>query len=203
MRPAYVDVQRPGLAEVVDDLAGRGQTCVVVPLLLSCGTHTERDIARVIARHPGTAVATPPLGPDPLLAEVLAERLQEAGHSVDDAVVLVAAGSSDTRGRVDVADAAALLTERLGVSVAVAALAGSGPALPAVLAEARRHADRVTLAGYLLAPGHFSERLRRAGADRVTGPLAPHPLLARLALARYDAALDALASGRPGRRTSD
>ncbi|MDQ2623850.1 MAG: sirohydrochlorin chelatase, partial [Actinomycetota bacterium] len=38
---------------------------------------------------------------------------------------------------------------------------------------------------YLLAPGYFYDRLREAGADVVTAPLAPDPRLASLVLERY------------------
>ena len=48
---------------------------------------------------------------------------------------------------------------------------------------------RVVIASYLLAPGYFHDQLAKAGADLVTAPLLPSPVLAEIALERYDAAL--------------
>ena len=48
---------------------------------------------------------------------------------------------------------------------------------------------RVVIASYLLAPGFFHDQLAKAGADLVTAPLLPSPVLAEIALERYDAAL--------------
>jgi hypothetical protein len=52
---------------------------------------------------------------------------------------------------------------------------------------------RVVIASYLLAPGFFHDQLAKAGADLVTAPLLPSPVLAGIALERYDAALAARA----------
>jgi hypothetical protein len=48
---------------------------------------------------------------------------------------------------------------------------------------------RVVIAAYLLAPGFFHDQLHKAGADLVTAALLPSPVLAEIALERYDAAL--------------
>jgi sirohydrochlorin ferrochelatase len=53
---------------------------------------------------------------------------------------------------------------------------------------------RVVVASYLLAPGFFHDQLAKAGADLVTAPLLPSPVLAEIALERYDAALAAHAA---------
>jgi sirohydrochlorin ferrochelatase len=50
-------------------------------------------------------------------------------------------------------------------------------------------ADRVALASYLLAPGHFESLAREAGADLVSAPLGADPRLVEIALERFDAAL--------------
>ena len=57
---------------------------------------------------------------------------------------------------------------------------------------------RVVIASYLLAPGYFHDQLAKAGADLVTAPLLPSPVLADIALERYDAALAGAAA--PTRR---
>jgi sirohydrochlorin ferrochelatase len=194
--PAYVDVERPHVAEVVAGLADRGRRCVVVPLLLSAGYHVRVDIAAAVTRAGGGAVAARALGPDPALDDVLVERLAEAGTRPGDAVLLAAAGSSDERAVQDVRRVAARLGERLRHPVATCYLSSAEPALDEAVAQARRGArggsGRVVVVTYLLGPGRLAdaiaERAGRAGAVAVTRPLAGHPALARLALARYDEA---------------
>src|SRR5262249_24543227 len=89
---AYVDVGRPSLAEALAQLRG---DVVIVPLLLGAGYHVRVDIPRALAAAPWVrARVAESLGPDPLLAEVLADRLAEAGARPGDEVVLAAAGSS-------------------------------------------------------------------------------------------------------------
>ena len=63
----------------------------------------------------------------------------------------------------------------------------------AVLAARRGGASRVVVASYLLAPGHFHDKLAGAGADLVTAPLLPDERIAAVLLDRYDATL-----GGPG-----
>ncbi|WP_171905421.1 sirohydrochlorin chelatase, partial [Cellulosimicrobium cellulans] len=101
VREAFVDVQRPEVADVVTSVVapadGEPGDAVVVPLLLSGGFHVGVDIAASVEdRGPGTgsAAAATPLGPDERLVDLLADRLAEAGVRADDAVVIAAAGSS-------------------------------------------------------------------------------------------------------------
>jgi sirohydrochlorin ferrochelatase len=62
--------------------------------------------------------------------------------------------------------------------------------VPDAVAAARRDgAQRVVVASYLLAPGHFHDKLAGAGADAVTAPLLPDARIAAVLLDRYDAAL--------------
>jgi hypothetical protein len=58
-----------------------------------------------------------------------------------------------------------------------------------VAAARRAGADRVVVAAYLLAPGHFHDKLAGAGSDLVTAPLLPDERIAAVLLDRYDAAL--------------
>ncbi|MBD7981992.1 sirohydrochlorin chelatase [Oerskovia merdavium] len=108
VREAFVDVQQPEVADVVTHAVapcapgeGAGGQAVVVPLLLSTGFHVNVDITEAVSpehegRGPehGAATAARALGPDPRLAEILADRLVAAGVRPHDAVVLAAAGSS-------------------------------------------------------------------------------------------------------------
>jgi sirohydrochlorin ferrochelatase len=168
VRLAYVDVQQPRVADAI-----RGLDAVVVPLLLSSGYHVRVDIAEAVAAN--DAVATAPLGPDPVLVESLARRIKDT-----DAVVLAAAGSSDPGWRADIADVAAQLNAH------VAYASGTELRVPDVVAGLREQgAERITVAAYLLAEGLFYRSLHRAGADVVTPPLCADPAVVDLVLARY------------------
>ncbi|MCF6743660.1 sirohydrochlorin chelatase [Blastococcus sp. KM273128] len=196
---AFVDVQPPTVVDVVAGLAAEGRPAVVVPLLLSGGYHVHVDIAGAVAAH-ASAVAARPLGPDPRLAEVLHARLVEAGADPADpatAVVLAAAGSSDARSVADVDRTAALLQESWAGPVTTGYGSAAQPPVPDAVAAAReRGARRVVIASYLLAPGHFHDKLTGAGADVVTAPLLPDERIAAVLLDRYDAVLGAEFPGR-------
>jgi sirohydrochlorin ferrochelatase len=219
VREAYVDVQQPDLVDVVaglpdDQAAGAPQTAggpgaagasaVVVPLLLSVGYHVKVDIAKAVKSRPGTAAAAP-LGPDPRLAALLDQRLREAGVTDNDAIVLAAAGSSNPNAAVSVEELAEQLRALRSNRIVPAYGASAKPSVPEAVAMLREEAaggagagesaggvsvgGRVVVASYLLAPGFFHDQLAKAGADLVTEPLLPSPVLAEIALERYDAAL--------------
>lgn len=195
VREAYVELTVPSLPEVLRSVAG---DVVIVPLLLGNGYHIAHDVAGVAAAYrPGPDRAGPPcapaLGPDPLLAEALADRLltAERAHGGGSAgpVVLAAAGSSDPRAHADTSAMAGLLALRLGRLVLPAYNAASGPTVVRTVADLRRQGHaHVSVATYLLSPGRFAGEVRGCGADVVSDPLGTHDALVRLVLARYDAA---------------
>ncbi len=192
---AYVDVHGPEVAEVVAGLPradGDAVAGVVVPLLLAAGYHVHVDIAAAVAGRADVR-ATGALGPDDLLVDVLVERLAAAGAPREGVVVLAPAGSSDARAQADSSDMAARLEQRWGATVQLGFAAGPTPTVSDAVAAARASAPDapVTVASYLLAPGFFQRRLEESGADVVTGPIAPHPLVVEIVLARYRAALEA------------
>ncbi|GAB3934493.1 CbiX/SirB N-terminal domain-containing protein [Kribbella albertanoniae] len=183
MSLGFVDVDVPAMPGLVDRVMTDAPEAVIVPLLLSSGYHVHVDIADQVARHPGLTAA-PALGPHALIADILVDRLGDLSRT--DHVVLAAAGSTDPRAQADCERTAALLHARIHRPVTIGYLAGRGRRLPAVLATTP---GRLAVANYLLAPGHFSDRLhQQAGPHRVTPPLGADLRLARLALARYDAA---------------
>ncbi|WP_422114866.1 uroporphyrinogen-III C-methyltransferase [Brachybacterium sp. UNK5269] len=197
VREAYVDVQTPELPDVVAAHAPvstavrtredeHAAAAVVVPLLLSTGFHVGQDVRRAVAHH--DAVAAGPLGPDPRLATVMAQRLAEAGATAEDQVVMAVAGTRDAGGQAMAAEMGALLGAQLGREVTVgfisAATPSVGEAVAAVRARAGRDA-RVAVANYLLAPGFFHLQLEAAGADVVAAPLGDHPLIAEIIVDRY------------------
>lgn len=203
VREAFVDVQSPDVAAVVATHAPLNAQrtrdeepvqAVVVPLLLSLGYHVKDDIGGAVAGRAATAAA--PLGPDPRLAEVMAQRLEEAGLGADDAVVMAGSGTRDAEGVAQVEEMGRLLAERLGREVSVGfAYAATPTVRDAVAAVRERQArgelsgSRVAVASYVLAPGHFHDLVAAAGADVLAAPLGAHELVAEIVLERYMAAL--------------
>lgn len=199
VRTAYLDHAAPSLGQALCGL----REAVVLPLLLTEAYHSRVDLPAALnearARDPRLRVrygAT--LGPHPLLVTALERRLTEAGVTIGDpgtALVLVSAGSSDARANAVVSALArrwAREREWWAVTAAYASAASPTPEeAVALLREAG--APRVAVAPYLLAPGFFADKVRRAtlaaGADVVADVLGPAPELARVLLERYAAAL--------------
>jgi sirohydrochlorin ferrochelatase len=180
VRLSYVDVQQPRLAEAASMLTG---PAIAVPLLLTSGYHVRVDIPSGLVGT--TAIASPPLGPDPRLVELLGHGLRAAGPV--DAVVLAAAGSTDPRARAEVDAVAGAVSRGMSVPVRVGYAAASTPRVPKVVAGLRAcGARRVAVAAYLLVDGLFYRSLFRAGADAVTAPLATGDAVVDLVLNRYD-----------------
>jgi sirohydrochlorin ferrochelatase len=198
VREAFVDVQEPAVADVVAAIDG---PAVVVPLLLSTGVHVRADIGAAVAGR--DAVAAEPLGPDERLVDVLVQRLTEVGATADDAVVLAAAGSSDPAAAVAVGTVLDALRRRWPGPVTVGYGAAAAPSVAEAVAAARAiGAPRVVVAAYLLGPGHFYSAVLRSGGDLVATPLAPHPLVARIALDRYRYAGHDQRTDGPDRRSA-
>jgi sirohydrochlorin ferrochelatase len=206
----HIELNEPALADTLAALPARTET-VLVPLLFGRGHHIKNDIPRALAAAPHLrAAVAEPLGPHPLLAAALHERLLEAGRqdragqgsgtggSGRDAtaVVLAAAGSRDPESAQGAQRIAAQLRERLG---------GRTPVVPAYASAARPSVDdalrslhaaghsRVALASCFTAPGHFAARCAAVAPWIVSAPIGAHPALARLVLHRFDEARRAAA----------
>lgn len=195
VREAYVDVHGPSLTDVLRP----GDT--VVPLLLTAGFHTIVDIESA-AVGTGRVRVAPPLGPSPLLVDLLVDRLQAAGWQEGDSVVLAAAGSSRAESLAPLEQTRSALAAAIRSDVRLGYGAAREPSVPDAVAAARADgAHRVVVAAYLLAPGHFHGRLLQAGADAVTAPLVAGPdvdgRLVRLVLQRADS------SAPPGSGSED
>jgi sirohydrochlorin ferrochelatase len=184
IRTAFVQHAERALEE---ELAEAGPGTIVVPLLLSSGYHLTSDIAP--AAEATRARVAPPLGPDDLLTVALLARLREAGVPQGTPVVLAAAGSADPLAAQAIEDQVKLLAADIQAPVLAAFAAAGQPAVSDAVAALRAATNGpVAIATYLLAPGHFHERLQHAGADWVTAPLADHPAVAALVIDRYRAA---------------
>lgn len=195
-RLGHVDVEQPdvptSLASLPPDLPA-----VIVPLLVSAGYHVHVDLADAAeaARADGReVVVADALGPDDRILAVLRRRLSEAGARAGDALVLVAAGSSDARAVAACREAGEALASAVGAPVTVGFLSAAEPRLPDAIASTRADAahGRVAVANYLLAPGYFHDLAAGARPDVLAAPLlrgdAPAPPeLVDLVLDRYAA----------------
>jgi sirohydrochlorin ferrochelatase len=210
VRAAFLDHCAPALSQVLG--SAPDQACVIVPLLLTAAYHSKTDIpaqlAAAAAARPGQpAICSGTLGPHPLLLAALERRLREAGVPVDDAaaraatsVVLAAAGSSDPEANEVIAALAARWARDRGWRAVVPGYASAAGPNPAEAVAGLRAAARgpVVVATYLLSPGYFADKIRRAalgaGAAAVSGVIGAAPEVAELVLARYAAAAAALAA---------
>lgn len=202
-RVAFVDVLGPSPSEVLRVLDG---PAVVVPAFLASGYHVHTDVPREVAdsEHP-QVIVTRALGPDPVFARVMLERLRAVGWSAGDAIVFAAAGSSDPRALLEHRRAAAMLAEIARVPVRIGYVATAHPTVPDAVALSRREGhSRVFVASYLLARGLFHSRLVDAGSDGVADPLGLHPGIVDLVVDRFREGSAALSAARgvapPARR---
>ncbi|MDP3711166.1 MAG: sirohydrochlorin chelatase [Mycobacteriales bacterium] len=200
--PAYVDNASPSIARALRELVAQGvDDVVVLPLLLSPASHSKTDVAASVQAgriaHPGLRLRYGrPLGPHPVLVDVLARRLAEAGVT-DGPVVLAAGGSLDPDANAQVAATARLLWEGRGfASVDIAFASTTGPTVAEAVTRLRDlGATRVALARYFLGPGYLP-RLVETQARSVDGveivasaPLGASDGLAGLLAGRYDEVL--------------
>lgn len=190
----FVDVCPPSLIEV---LAAAGPAPVVVPLFLSAGLHATDDVTHAIGEAGAErASVTAPLACAAGLVDCVVRPLLPVPLGAD-GVVLAAAGSSRSEARQDAARLAELASERLGVPVVEAFVAGSGRSLPeAVQSLAGEGPSRVAVLGLLLARGHFATRLEQACREHGLAPPTP-PLLSRDGEGIADLVVD-LARRAPG-----
>ncbi|MFC3521773.1 sirohydrochlorin chelatase [Streptomonospora nanhaiensis] len=209
VRVAYLDHTEPGAEDALRALAAEGAgEAVVLPALLTAAYHSKVDLPAVLDRVrescPWLGVrygAT--LGPHPLLLAALERRLAEAGAAAgpDTALVLASAGSSDPAANAVIARMAQALAWRAPWRAVVPAYASAAAPAPghAVARLREAGARRVAVAGYLLAPGFFSDRVAdqafAAGAAAVAPALGDVPELAEVVLRRYDAALGRVPAG--------
>jgi len=161
---------------------------VVVPLLLAAGHHANVDIPRMLAGSRKVRL-TPPLGPDPRLADAVVRRLADVGTPKEDPVVLAAAGSSDEFAAAQVEQVAEYLRGLRPGAVGTGFLSGGGTTLAQAVTEAAAGHDPVTVATYLLFPGMLADRVaevsRAAGASKVSPPIGLAPELVELIRVRW------------------
>ncbi|HEY2044384.1 MAG TPA: sirohydrochlorin chelatase [Jatrophihabitans sp.] len=176
----WLDRAEPDLPSALANLTG---SVVIVPVLLSTGYHVKVDIPSAVAGRPATAIS-PPLGPDPRITAAVAHRLREVTPQPQSDVVLIASGSSDPEAAEQLGEVAKSLGSIIDATIH-----------PRTLADDRWFDDLpqpCSVANYLLAPGHFNDRVQReakhVSTEPAAEPIGAHPLVAEVILERYDAA---------------
>ena len=197
---AYVDNASPSIRRAVADLVAEGERdLTVVPLLLGAASHSKTDVAASVQEarlaHSGVVVRYGrPFGLHPVVVDVLARRLAEAGVT-DDPVLLVAGGSLDPDANAGVAATARLLWEgRAFPSVDYAFVSATGPTVPQALERLRAQGvRRVAVSRFFLGPGYLPTKVAELAATVdvevvLSEPLGASEALASLVLGRFDEA---------------
>lgn len=205
VRVGYLEGGESALTPMLDDLPAEGDLpgAVVVPLLVGPHPEAAAKLSDAIGATATPVIVTDPLGPHPLLAEVMHVRLAEAGlaragraarfsvGSDADGIIVLAAGGQVAVQSVGVV--AVLLASRLAVPVDAASVTD--------LASVRAAADRLlgarvtklALAPCLIGPDAPPGQLAAVAAETglpCAAPLGAHSALGHLAAIRYGAALD-------------
>jgi sirohydrochlorin cobaltochelatase len=203
----FIELSAPTVHQAWAELSARGHTTMAaVPMVLVAAGHAKGDIPaalqREVVRDPATAyVFGRPLGPHPLLQQVVAARVAEVAPELETAVLLVGRGSTDPDANAEICKVARLLQEGRGYAfVEPAFVSLTGPDVPGGLARCRAlGARRVVVAPYFLfdgvLPRRVGEQARAFAAQhqdvdvRVARHIGDSPELAELVLERYREAL--------------
>lgn len=87
VRPAYLEITEPSVAQAIDRAVGDGATTIrVLPHFLNSGNHVLVDLPAIIAtetgRHPGVEISLEAhLGSHPGLVKLTADRIHPAGEN--------------------------------------------------------------------------------------------------------------------------
>lgn len=190
VRFAAVDRGFPRMAEV---MYAATAPSVVVPLWLFTSPKLTEILAQSVLLSQAPVTVTAPLGPDPLLAEAMSQRLRAAGAQRGDTIVITAPVAVGSEAHEDVCRAARLVSARWsGRPVHVGVGADPHSALPPILAALQKPGTRVSIAPYALMPGPWTDRCESlAGACEVAAfgdALVHHPLVPELVARRYEMA---------------
>lgn len=189
---AYLDHHSPSPGEAAGSLGARA---VVVPVLLTPAYHATVDVPEAVAtmtRESGVDVGlAAPLGPHPLLLDAAVELLAMEGiaPSPGTAVILYAAGSSDSAAVATVVETIAAAPRQGWGPWAVCALDG-GASLEQVLRSLPDEVERTVAVSFMVAEGILRDRMAQQcglhGVTMVTGALARTRAMADLVVERAD-----------------
>ncbi|XRQ04186.1 sirohydrochlorin chelatase [Actinomadura welshii] len=175
---------------------------VVVPLSTGPDPAVDAAVRSAVAGAPARAVAAEPLGPHPLIAEALHDRLADAGLARADRIrlmtmvtaasgVIVATPGDATAVR-QAEVTGVLLASRLAAPVFTASLNDEASVKAAAEQLRAAGATSIAVAPHLIGPEPEANLIAPAAASvgsAHSAPLGAHPALARLAALRYVEAL--------------
>ena len=180
IRLAFLDNTAPTLTEAALTVAAHSDT-TVVPVFLSRAYHVKVDVPAEVAKASAAInrdiTITEPIGPDPLLLEVLDRQLPP--HAP---VVLATAGTSDLEAQAAFDALAKEWSERRGTHVVVAYASQTQPDIPAAITRIESVGEqKAAVARFLLFDGVFPDRIKADAGDRaITAVLGDEPLLAEI-----------------------
>lgn len=201
----YLELCDPPAGRALDRLVDRGCDRVgIVPLMLHAAGHSKSDVPAVVLdgrrRHPGMEVLYGrPLGVDHALVSLAAKRVADAGGA-GRPLAVISRGTSDPDANAEACRAARLVAESTGAPAVVTGFPGvTWPTVPEALDQLTRLAGGpVAIFSWFLATGVLLERIagdvaalrHRTGLDIAEGGwFGPDPIVAGLALDRFDEAL--------------
>jgi sirohydrochlorin cobaltochelatase len=180
----FIELSEPPLRDAVASLAGTSPAgtsparIVAVPLILSAAGHAKGDIPAALAReqtrHPGLSFAyARPLGPHPLLIDLLDARIGAVAHDQPPAVLVAGRGSTDPDANAEVVKTARLLWEGRDYPLAETAFVSlARPDVTEGLERCRLLGARQIVVGrYFLFPGVLPDRV----AEQAARYAAAHP----------------------------
>lgn len=186
-----------GLRREDDELAA-----VVVPLSTGPDPALDAAVHAAVSGSPVRAVAAEPLGPHPLIAEALHDRLADAGLARADRIRLmtmvtaasgvIVATPGDTMAVRQAEVTGVLLASRLAAPVFTASLNDDASVKAAAEQLRAAGATSIAVAPHLIGTEPEVHRVGPAAAgvgSAHSAPLGAHPALARLAALRYVEAL--------------
>jgi sirohydrochlorin cobaltochelatase len=184
----FIELSPPPLKDAVSDLVAQGhRELTAVPLILLAAGHAKGDIPAALARererHPGLRTRyARPLGPHPVILELLRRRLRQTLEvsaaadtgSAPDAVLLVGRGTTDPDANADLYRAGRLLWETsrdLGVRQVEAAFVSlARPSVAEGLDRLRALGARnIVVLPFFLFPGVLPTRIHAQTAEWLEG----------------------------------
>ncbi|KAG2426636.1 hypothetical protein HXX76_012950 [Chlamydomonas incerta] len=102
---AHMEIAEPTIAQALGRCVERGATTVVIaPYFLSRGRHIQEDIPALVrkaqAEHPGLkCIIADPIGIDPLMVQLISNRVASALEGGEKATATVVAGAAASAGQ--------------------------------------------------------------------------------------------------------
>ncbi|MGW0657588.1 sirohydrochlorin chelatase [Streptodolium elevatio] len=198
VREAAQEAAQEAADRVAADVPASAGPAVVVPLLIGPHPEIEARVRATVEASGRHLLVTEPLGPHPLLAEALHERLSEAGLAradrarlftvvtAADGIVLATTGGAEALQSADMTGV--LLAARLALPVVTADLEVPGSVARAAAGLRQMGAERLALAPYVLGPdlepGLVEAAAEEAGCTAAES-LGAHGAIAQLVLRAY------------------